>query len=48
MKDDVFIDTNLWIYLYSEKEKGEKIRDIVDEHFENIIARRCSVNSFTS
>ncbi len=25
MKDDVFIDTNLWIYLYSEKGKGEKV-----------------------
>lgn len=37
MKDDVFIDTNLWIYLYSDKEKGEKIRELVDGHFKNIV-----------
>jgi len=37
MKDDVFIDTNLLIYLYSEKGKGGKIRELVDEHFENIV-----------
>lgn len=37
MKDDVFVDTNLWIYLYSDKEKGGKIRELVDEYFENIV-----------
>lgn len=37
MKDDLFIDTNLWIYLYSEKGKGGKIRELVDEHFDNIV-----------
>ncbi|MBI5875316.1 MAG: PIN domain-containing protein [Deltaproteobacteria bacterium] len=36
-KDDVFVDTNLWIYLYSDKEKGQKIRHLIDESYENII-----------
>lgn len=37
MKDDVFIDTNLWIYLYSNMEKGNKIKELIDERYENII-----------
>ena len=37
MKDDVFIDTNLWIYLYSNMEKGNKIKELIDERYGNII-----------
>jgi len=37
MEDDIFIDTNLWIYLYSDKEKGDMIRRFIDEHYEEIV-----------
>lgn len=38
MSDKVFLDTNLWIYLYSgDKVKGRKVRQLVDERFENIV-----------
>lgn len=37
MKDRVFIDTNLWMYLYSDAEKGKSIKTLVDKHFENLI-----------
>ncbi|MBI5236094.1 MAG: PIN domain-containing protein [Deltaproteobacteria bacterium] len=37
MKDDVFIDTNLWIYLYSDKDKGDKVRRLIDESYEEIV-----------
>ncbi|WP_457569338.1 PIN domain-containing protein [Desulfurobacterium sp.] len=34
MKENkVFIDTNLWIYLYSDDPKGTVVRNIVDRHF---------------
>lgn len=39
MNDRVFVDTNLWVYLYaddSDKEKTETIRSLVDKYFENI------------
>lgn len=38
MSDKVFLDTNLWIYLYSgDKVKGRKVKQLVDERFENIV-----------
>lgn len=40
MSDKIFIDTNLWVYLYaddSDKEKTDDIRSLVDNHFEDII-----------
>ena len=39
MSDKIFIDTNLWIYLYadaSDREKTEKISGLIDKHFEDI------------
>lgn len=39
MSDKIFVDTNLWIYLYaddSNKEKTETISSLVDKYFENI------------
>ncbi len=39
MSDKIFIDTNLWIYLYaddSDKEKVEKVSSLVDKHFVDI------------
>ncbi|MCL4455787.1 MAG: PIN domain-containing protein [Nitrospirae bacterium] len=37
MSDKVFIDTNLWVYLYSDENKGHKIRQLIDNHFNNVI-----------
>lgn len=37
MSDKVFLDTNLWIYLYSDKVKGRKIKQLITERFENIM-----------
>ena len=37
MNDKVFLDTNLWIYLYSDKVKGRKIKQLVTDRFENIV-----------
>jgi predicted nucleic acid-binding protein len=37
MSDKVFLDTNLWIYLYSDKVKGRKIKQLVAERFENVV-----------
>ena len=40
MNDKVFVDTNLWVYLYaddSNKEKTETIKSLVDNYFQNII-----------
>jgi len=39
MSDKIFIDTNLWIYLYandSVKEKVKRASSLVDKHFVNI------------
>ena len=36
MKGKVFIDTNLWIYLYSNEKKGFAIKSLVDEHFQDV------------
>ena len=38
MSDKIFIDTNLWVYLYAEDphEKYDTIRQIVDKHFGHI------------
>lgn len=35
----VFIDTNLWVYLYSQspQEKHQVIKDLVDSHFDEVI-----------
>ncbi len=40
MNDKIFVDTNLWVYLYtddSNKEKTETIKSLVDNYFQNII-----------
>lgn len=37
MKDKVFFDTNLWIYLYSHKEKGKVIKDLIYKNFDRLI-----------
>jgi predicted nucleic acid-binding protein len=37
MKDKIFFDTNLWVYLYSDNEKGRKVEKLIEENFESII-----------
>lgn len=53
MNDKVFVDTNLWVYLYaddSNEEETETIKNLVDNYFENIIisTHRSLENSFMS
>ncbi len=36
MKDRIFIDTNLWIYLYSKDDKNNKCKELLDQNFENV------------
>jgi predicted nucleic acid-binding protein len=39
MSDKIFVDTNLWVYLYaddSDKEKTKTVSSLVDKYFENI------------
>lgn len=40
MRDKIFLDTNLLVYLYaddSDKEKSHIIRSLVDKRFEDIV-----------
>lgn len=37
MSDRVFVDTNLWIYPYSDETKRQEIRQLIDDRFNNII-----------
>ncbi len=39
MSDNIFIDTNLWIYLYAKtsEDKYRKVKQLVDKHFSNIL-----------
>ena len=37
MKDKIFIDTNLWVYLYSDSIKSSVVADIIDKEFNNIV-----------
>lgn len=37
MPDKVFIDSNLWIYLYSNDIKGTTVKSLVDKHFKHIV-----------
>jgi len=36
MRDKVFVDTNLWVYLYSDKLKGNIVKGFLDKHFANV------------
>lgn len=37
MNDRVFIDSNLWIYLYSSGSKSTPIQQIIDRHFNHVV-----------
>ena len=49
MNDKIFIDTNLWVYLYaddSDNEKSHIIRSLVDKHFEDIVISTQVIGEF--
>lgn len=49
MSDKIFLDTNLWVYLYSDdsdKGKAHIIRNLVDEYFEDIVISTQVVGEF--
>jgi predicted nucleic acid-binding protein len=37
MRSKVFVDTNLWVYLYSDNPKGKIVKDLIDLYFCNIV-----------
>jgi len=37
MRDNVFFDSNLWIYLYSDSDKCQIVIDLINNHFDNIV-----------
>lgn len=37
MNDKIFIDTNLWIYLYSKNEKADIVKELISVNFDSII-----------
>ena len=37
MKGRIFIDSNLWVYLYSDRDKGNIIRNIIEDYFIDIV-----------
>jgi predicted nucleic acid-binding protein len=46
MKDKVFIDTNLWIYLFSNDAKSLTVENIIKSNFNNIIISTQVLNEF--
>lgn len=37
MNDKIFVDTNIWIYLFSDDKKSKYSRHVIDSNFDNII-----------
>ncbi|HDN27955.1 MAG TPA: PIN domain-containing protein [Thioploca sp.] len=37
MRDNVFFDSNLWVYLYSDTNKCSIVIDLSNKHFDNIV-----------
>ena len=37
MKGKIFLDSNLWVYLYSDRDKGNIVRNIIEEYFIDIV-----------
>jgi predicted nucleic acid-binding protein len=37
MSDKIFLDTNLWVYLYSDSPKRATIENLIDDQFDNIV-----------
>lgn len=37
MKGKIFLDSNLWVYLYSDRDKGNIVRNIIEDYFIDIV-----------
>jgi predicted nucleic acid-binding protein len=37
MSDKIFMDTNIWIYLYSDDAKSEIAEQLINQYFEHIV-----------
>jgi predicted nucleic acid-binding protein len=46
MKGKVFIDTNIWIYLYSDDKKSLTASKIVESNFKNVVISTQVLNEF--
>lgn len=46
MKDKVFIDTNIWIYLYTNDKNAHFAKKIIESNFQNIIISTQVLNEF--
>lgn len=46
MNDKMFVDTNVWVYLYSDDNKSKIAKTIISSNFENIIISTQVLNEF--
>ena len=46
MNDRIFIDTNIWIYLYSKDRKSQSVKKFIESNFDNIILSTQVLNEF--
>lgn len=46
MNDKVFIDTNIWIYLYSDNKKSQLSKKLIETNFEKIVLSTQILNEF--
>lgn len=46
MSDKIFIDTNVWVYLFSEDKKSNFARDLIESNFDNIVISTQVLNEF--
>lgn len=46
INDKIFVDTNVWIYLYSDDNKSKIAKNFISSNFENIIISTQVLNEF--
>jgi len=46
MSDKIFIDTNVWVYLFSEDKKSNFAKDLVESNFDDIVISTQVLNEF--
>ena len=37
MKDNLFLDTNIWVYLYSDSAKSVVAKKLIEKHFDQVV-----------
>jgi predicted nucleic acid-binding protein len=37
MKDKLFLDTNIWVYLYSDSAKSVVAKKLIEKHFDQVV-----------